>query len=75
MNFKLTYGDGIAGRDYYLEREGLPGRPLNEGIYSTRGSSQDEANARQRAIEILTEEQPELAEEARTRKFEWNGCM
>jgi hypothetical protein len=65
----------MNGRDYYLVREGLPGRRLNEGLYSTSGTSEDQAAARQKAVDILAVESPELVEEAKTRKFEWNGYM
>jgi hypothetical protein len=72
--YGLEYGDGIAGRDYYLKLGGEYLR-LNEGVYSTLGGPNDEQAAREKAISLLQHRAPNLVEDAKTRKFTWNGWM
>jgi hypothetical protein len=72
MAFKLTYGDGIAGRHYSL----LLGEkyfPLNE--MPTLGRQVDEDAARAVATQILTIAGSEHCEEAQTAPFEWDGTI
>jgi hypothetical protein len=72
--YGLEYGDGIAGRDYYLRLGGECTR-LNEGDYATLGCPEDEQAAREKAISLLEQHAPGLVEDAKTRAFTWNGWM
>lgn len=72
MEFELTYGDGWAGRDYFLQLDGKFHK-LNEN--TTLGGPEDEKLARENAISILSREAPHFIQEAKVAKFRWDGTM
>jgi hypothetical protein len=72
MEFQLEYGDGWAGRDYFLLLDGKHHK-LNEK--TTLGGPQDEKLARENAISILSREAPHFVEDAKVAKFKWDGTM
>jgi hypothetical protein len=72
MDFKLTYGDGIAGRHYNLLL-GEKSFPLNK--MPTLGTQADEDEARVVACQILVIQGSEHCEAAQTAPFEWDGTI
>lgn len=69
VEFELSYGDGMAGRSYYL-RLGGQTHPLNFNDFSMV-----EEEARAKAIEILAVRAPGLIQAAKTARWNWDGCM
>lgn len=72
MEFQLWYGDGWAGRNYYLMIDEKSYR-LNDK--PTSGGPQDEKLARENAVSILGREAPHFVEDAKVAKFKWDGTL
>lgn len=72
MAFKLTYGDGIAGRHYTLTLDDKY-HPLNK--MPTLGTQADEDAARAVAAEIMVIAGSPHVGDVQTAPFEWDGTI
>ena len=71
MDVLLMYGDGFAGREYYL-RVGTAVYPL---VGPCGGSTDDEKEARIKAISVLTEKHPDIPSDALADGAVWDGSL
>lgn len=71
MKVSLMYGDGFAGREYYL-RVGTAIYPI---LGPCGGSREDEIAAMTEARKVLSEKHPDIPESALPDSAEWDGSL